>query len=279
MTQAKELFEAGKLNEAIEQVTNEVKADPVDTSRRTFLFELLCFAGQWERAEKQLDVIGHQSTQAGLGAMIYRANIKAENERRRLFAEGVQPHFLKEPPAYIDLNIAALSQLRQGQFAEARATLDKAEEERPAITGKLNGQEFQDFRDYDDFVAPVLELIVKDKYVWMPWEQIKSIEIKPPKQLRDLLWASAKVEALDGTIGEVYVPGLYAGTSESSDDQTRLGRLTDWEKLSDDLYRSVGLRMFRVGEEDKTLFEVQSIQFNSSAHSESAGQQTSTTSR
>jgi type VI secretion system protein ImpE len=265
MTQAKELFEAGKLNEAIEQVTNEVKANPLDTSRRTFLFELLCFAGDWERAEKQLDVVGHQSTQAELGAMIYRANIKAENERRRLFNEGVQPHFLKEPPAYIDLHISALNQARQGQLAEARATLNKAEEERPAISGKLNGEEFQDFRDYDDFVAPVLELIVKDKYVWMPFEQIKSIEIKPPKQLRDLLWASARVEALDGTIGEVYVPGLYSGTSEHSDDQARLGRVTDWQQLSDDLFRTVGLKMFRVDEEDKTLFEAQSVQFNSAS--------------
>jgi type VI secretion system protein ImpE len=270
MAQAKELLEAAKLNEAIEQVTSDVKANPVDTSRRTFLFELLCFAGQWERAEKQLDVIGHQSAQAELGAMIYRANIKAENERRRLFAEGVQPHFLKEPPAYIDLHIAALNQVRQGQLAEARATLDKAEEERPAISGKLNGQVFQDFRDYDDFVAPVLELIVKDKYVWLPFEQLKSLEILPPKQLRDLLWARARVEALDGTIGEVYVPGLYAGTSEHSDDQARLGRLTDWQKLSDDLYRTVGLRMFRVDDEDKTLFEVSSLQFNSAAQTTTA---------
>jgi type VI secretion system protein ImpE len=262
MVQSKALFEAGKLNEAIAQVTDEVKANPVDTSLRTFLFELLCFAGQWERAEKQLDVIGHQSTEAQLGAMIYRANIKAESERRRLFSEGVQPHFLKEPPAYIDLNIAALNQLRQGQLSEARDTLDRAEEERPAISGKLNGLEFDDFRDYDDFVAPALELIVKDRYVWLPFEQIKSIEIKPPKQLRDLLWASAKVEALDGTIGEVYVPSLYAGTSEHSDDQARLGRLTDWQKVSDDIYRTVGLRMFRVGEEEKTIFEAQSIQFN-----------------
>jgi type VI secretion system protein ImpE len=263
MAQAKELFEAAKLDEAIEQVTNEVKADPVDTSRRTFLFELLCFAGEWERAEKQLDVIGHQSAQAELGVMIYRANIKAEHERRRLFAEGVHPHFLKEPPAYVDLNITALNQLRQGQLAEARSTLDRAEEERPAISGKLDGQEFQDFRDYDEFIAPVLELIVKDKYVWMPFEQIKSIEISPPKQLRDVLWASARVEALDGTIGEVYVPGLYAGTSEYSDDQARLGRLTDWQKIGDDLYRTVGLRMFRVDDEDKTLFEVRSVEFKS----------------
>ena len=77
--------------------------------------------------------------------MVYRANMKAEEERRRVFAEGVQPHFLSEPPAYVDLHVAALSQIIRGEIAEARATLDRAEEERPAIAGKLDGQEFQDF--------------------------------------------------------------------------------------------------------------------------------------
>ncbi|MFN2531642.1 MAG: type VI secretion system accessory protein TagJ [Pyrinomonadaceae bacterium] len=261
MSVGKKLFEAGKLQEAIDQITNEVRADPADGSRRTFLFELLCFAGEWQRAEKQLDVLAHQSTAAELGVMIYRANIKAEQERRRLFTEGVQPHFLKEPPTYIDLNLAALNHVRKGEWAEARATLDQAEEARPAFSGKLNGEEFSDIRDNDDFVAPVLELIVKDKYVWMPIEQIKSLQISPPGKLRDLLWASARVEALDGTIGEVYMPSLYEGTSEHPDDQTKLGRLTDWQDLGGEVYRSVGLRMFRVDDQDKTLFEIESIQF------------------
>src|SRR5947209_9402883 len=137
MPQAKELFEAAKLRDAIEQLISEVKANPTDASRRTFLFELLCFAGEWDRAEKQLDVIGHQSTQAELGVMVYRANIKAERERRRLFEEGVQPHFLKEPPAYVDMHVAAINQMREGKLSEARATLDRAEEERPAISGKI----------------------------------------------------------------------------------------------------------------------------------------------
>lgn len=262
MAQAKELFEAAKLEEAIEQLISEVKANPTDTSRRTFLFELLCFAGDWDRAEKQLDVIGHQSAQAELGVMVYRANIKAERERQRLFREGVAPHFMKEPPAYVDLLVDAIKQMNEGKTEEARATLDRAEEERPAISGKIGEGEFQDFRDYDDFLAPVLELIVKDRYVWMPFEQIKSLSINPPKQLRDLIWASARVEALDGTIGEVYVPSLYAGTSEHADDQVRLGRMTDWKQVEGDVYRAAGLRLFLVDDADRTLFEVGNVEFN-----------------
>jgi type VI secretion system protein ImpE len=258
---AKDLLAAGQLNEAIEELLRHVKANPNDASSRTFLFELSCLVGDWDRAERQLDVIGHQSTEAQLGVMVYRANINAERERKRVFSEGVQPHFLREPPTYVDLHVEALNQVSRGKMEEARATLDRAEEERPVSPGKLNGQEFQDFRDYDDFVAPVLELIVKDKYVWLPFEQIKSMQISPPRQLRDMIWASARVEALDGTIGEVYVPTLYQATSNSDNDQLRLGRQTHWTEIGGNIYRAVGLRLFLIDDEDKTVFEAASVEF------------------
>ena len=261
MNEAKQLFAAGRIDEAIEQLLQVVKGNPNDDAARTFLFELSCLTGNWERAERQLDVIGHQSTKAQLGVMVYRANINAERERQRVFKEAVQPHFLREPPAYIDLHIEALRQLNAGQTAEARATLDRAEEERPAIAGRLNGKAFEDFRDYDDFVAPVLELVVKDKYVWLPLEQIKSIQISPPRQLRDMIWASARVEASDGTIGEVHMPTLYFGSNADETPQVRLGRMTDWKQLGDDLSAARGLRLFLVDGEDKTLFEATPIEF------------------
>jgi type VI secretion system protein ImpE len=98
--------------------------------------------------------------------------------------------------------------------------------------------------------------------VWLPLEQIKRLEISPPKQLRDMLWASARVEALDGTVGEVYMPTLYAGSTGSANDQVRLGRMTDWKQLSEDLYTAAGLRLFLVDGEDKSLFEATSVEFD-----------------
>ena len=268
MNEAKELLAAAQLDEAIAALLRQVKANPSDSASRTFLFELSCLSGDWDRAERQLDVIGQQSAEAQLGVMVYRANINAERERRRVFAEGTQPHFLREPPAYIDLCIEGLNQVNRGQMSEARTTLDRAEEERPAIAGTLGGKQFQDFRDYDDFIAPVVELIVKDKYVWLPFEQIKSIQISPPRQLRDMIWASARVEATDGTIGEVYMPSLYADTANSANDQLRLGRMTDSKQLGNELYRTLGLRLFLVDGEDKTLFEATPVEFSHSQQSE-----------
>ena len=34
-------------------------------------------------------------------------------------------------------------------------------------------------------VAPVLELIVKDKYVWLPLDQVRNLKTEPPKKLAE----------------------------------------------------------------------------------------------
>lgn len=268
MPSAKELLDAAKLKEAIDAVTQEVKANPADAKLRTFLFELLCFAGEWDRAEKQVDVIGAQNATAAMGVLVFRQNIKAERERQRLFADGVPPSFLKEPPEYVDRHVSAIDLLRIGKTDDARTLLDTAEEDRPAISGTIDGTPFEDIRDFNDLVGPVLELIVKDKYTWVPFEQIKSIEIPEPKTLRDLLWAPARILAVDGTVGEIFIPTLYAGSSAHENDLVKLGRMTDWKELGEGLYRGFGLRTLLVDGEEKGILEIRTIHLDTKAPEE-----------
>jgi type VI secretion system protein ImpE len=265
MATPRELYQAGQLSAATEALTVEVRANPTDGPRRIFLFELLSFAGEWDRAEKQIDVLGQAGPNEALAVQVYKANIQAERARERLFSEGLHPHFLNEPPPYVDRHLLAINRIREGNFAEARVLLDGAEDERPALSGTLNGRPFADFRDCDDVIGPVLELIVKDKYTWLPFEQIRRMEISPPSKLRDLVWARAKVEALDGTVGDVYVPSLYEGTRRNADDQLRLGRMTAWVPLAEDLSRGAGLKTFQVDENDVALFEARQVEFGPSS--------------
>jgi type VI secretion system protein ImpE len=262
MPNAKDLIATGNLAAAVQETTQQVRNHPADLTARITLFELLCLMGDLDRAEKQLDVVEQQRSQKDLGVQVYRNCLKAERERRRVFEQGIEPHFLGEPPAYVDLHMEAIACIREGKFSQAREVLDRAEEDRPALSGKFNGKLFQDFRDCNDLTAAVLEVVVHDKYTWLPLEQIRQIEIDPPKQLRDILWASARIISANEVKGEVIIPALYAGTSVSSDDSARLGRVTDWQKLSDDLYRGVGLRLFLVDETDHPLFELESIEFD-----------------
>src|SRR6266571_4683589 len=93
-----ELLQAGHLSAAIEELNQEVRSRPADIQRRTLLFELLCFAGDYQRAARQLDVIGHQSVTAEVGVQVYRNILTAEESRQRLFTEGLRPNFLFDPP-------------------------------------------------------------------------------------------------------------------------------------------------------------------------------------
>src|SRR5580692_5810444 len=50
-TTAKTLFEDGKVREAAKELTAYLRDRPADMAQRTFLFELLCFSGDFARAE------------------------------------------------------------------------------------------------------------------------------------------------------------------------------------------------------------------------------------
>lgn len=268
MATAKELFDSGQLQAAIDQLGAEVKARPADVGRRTFLFELLCFAGQWDRAEKQLDVIGQQDAKTEIAVQVYRNNIAAERHRRRVFADAVWPNFLVKPPDYVKLHLSAVAEIKEKNYAAAIQLLDRAEEERPALPGRFNDTPFEDFRDANDLTAPVLELIVQDQYTWLAFEQIRSLEISKPKQLRDLLWARARIETIDeigAFAGEAFIPALYNGSNENANEQIRLGRMTEWQAIGGELAAPAGLRMFLIDGNDQAIFDAERIEFASAA--------------
>src|SRR5579862_1337915 len=66
-----QLLRGGQLEEAIAALGTELRTQPQDAQRRTFLFELLCFAGEHERAQRQLDVVASASKEARMGALLY----------------------------------------------------------------------------------------------------------------------------------------------------------------------------------------------------------------
>lgn len=259
---AKELLEANHLSAAITALTQDVKKQPTDTRLRTFLFELLCFAGEYERAERQLDVVGHQNESAGIGVEVYRQLLKADKARQRWFAEGLKPTLLLEAPSWVQHQLEAGNRLRAHQTAEAKALLQQAVSTSPKLQGIVNGKPFIDFRDSDDRLGPFLEVFLREKYVWLPWEQIKKITIPKPTQLRDLLWTPATIEAGEGTAGDVFLPVLYAGSHSEEDDQLRLGKITDWRGLGDGLAGGVGQKTFLVDDSEMSILEIREIEFH-----------------
>jgi len=262
---AKELLDAGQLSAAIEQLNQDVRSHPTDSRQRTFLFELLCFAGDYVRAERQLDAIGQQEATAELGVQVYRNVLMAESARRRLFSEGLRPGFLLDPPPYVRLHLEAVNRLREDNRAEALALLEESDGARPPLKGRIDGQPFGDFRDGDDLLAPFLEVIVHNTYVWLPLAQIQSVKISVPRRLRDLIWIPAAIECYHEPVGDVLLPVLYPGSSEHADDRVKLGRMSDWKLLPDGPVLGVGQRLFFIDGQDRGMLEVRDIAFEAGA--------------
>jgi len=96
---AKELFAAGKVREAEKVLTAYLRDHPSDKAQRTFLFELLCFAGDYARAERQLAALAGGSVESETGAIVYYAALHAEKTRHELFEKQAFPTGPAESPA------------------------------------------------------------------------------------------------------------------------------------------------------------------------------------
>lgn len=231
---AKELFQAGKLAEAIQSLGTELRGNPSDTRRRTFLFELLCFAGEYDRAEKHLDILAQGSKDAELGTLLYRAALYAERTRDELFRK-------KEYPR------AAL----EGTAAAP-------------VSGVLNGKPFDSLEDGDPRIGARLEIFAAGQYMWIPLAHVASVEVQPPKRLRDLIWAPAILRTgpafKDKELGEVLLPVLAPFSYRHPDDAVRLGRMTEWQATEDGEQVPVGQKMLLADGDDFPILELRRLE-------------------
>jgi type VI secretion system protein ImpE len=230
---AGQLFQAGKLDQAVQALGVELRDNPTDAQRRTFLFELLCFSGAYDRAEKHLDILAQGNKDAQLGALLYQGALNGERTRSELFQK-------REYPKAADADSEPLA-------------------------GTLNGKPFTFFEDADPRIGAKLEVYAAGQYLWLPLAHIASIEVQPPKRLRDLLWAPALVRTGPGfkgcELGEVLLPVLTPLSYTHADDAVRLGRATVWEEIEDGATAPAGQKMFLVDEEEFPILELRRLEF------------------
>ncbi|HEX4000836.1 MAG TPA: type VI secretion system accessory protein TagJ [Pirellulales bacterium] len=258
---ASELFQAGKLDEAIAAQTAQVKASPGDQAKRLFLFELLAFAGELDRARRQIDALQYEELELQAATADYRKLLDAEETRRKVFREGLQPKFLEDvPPEHVRLRLEALHRLHEGNKVAATESLAQAAEAAPPINGKLNEKAFADLRDCDDLFGTVLEVFSQGNYFWVPLETIESIALMAPRFPRDLLWIKARLETAAGA-GQVFLPAIYPGSHGHPDQLVRLGRQTDWADDGGPVL-GLGLRMFLAGDDASTILEWRDVQID-----------------
>lgn len=257
---ANELYKAGKLKEATEAQIQTVKHNPADHGQRLFLFELAAFAGDLDRAQRQIDAVKYDEINLQMAVANYRKLIDSERKRRQLFSDGLKPKFLVEPPEHVQQRLDAINALRDNQPAEAAKLLESANSASESVPCLLNGKPVKGLRDGDDVFGSVLEGMAHGEYFWIPIEQISALAMNPPKFVRDLIWFPARLEIEHAESGEIFLPALYPDSFAHEDDAIKLGRSTDWQEIENGPIRGVGLRTFLVGEDALSLLEWRELQ-------------------
>jgi type VI secretion system protein ImpE len=254
-----ELIKAGKLSEARQQLVQEVKAAPADLGKRTTLCQVLCFGGEWDKAERHLDAISRQAPERETGVQVYRNLIGAERERLEVLSLRRRPAFLTEAPPWLDSYWSALEKMAAGASEEVERLFDDVKEQCSIISGTVNQTPFTGIRNTDSRLLLFLEAFVHERYIWIPFVSIREMILSPPKTLMDLLWVSASITAWSGITMNCYLPVLYAASSSHEDERVRLGHMTDWQALCGPFAKGIGQQVLQVGEMDMALLEIREL--------------------
>ena len=262
---AQEAVRAGDLDGALTQLQAEVRKRPADARLRTFLFQLLCVRGEWNRALTRLNVAGELDAGALLMVQTYREALRCEVYRAEVFAGKRMPMSLGEPDSWFAPLVQSLSVAAEGRAADAATLRQTAYDEAPAIAGKLNGEAFEWIADGDARMGPCLELIISGRYYWVPFHRIHSIVMEPPSDLRDFVWMPAQLTWANGGESVALIPSRYPGSEAAAvDPALRLARRTDWLEQSEGAYFGLGQRVFITDGGESGLLDGRRIELHNS---------------
>lgn len=229
---AQQLLADGKIEEALAEVQQFLRAKPADAASRAFLAQLLMVQGEWERAAKQVDSLAQINPHMAVEAQIARQCLVCETQRARVFERGADPTIMGEPDEWIGSLVGANKALVAGRLDKAAELRDAAFAGAPATGGRAGGEPFEWLADADERLGPVLEAFLQGTYYWIPVHRVARLEITAPKYLQDIVWASVTIATTAGGTVAGLMPVRYPG-APGPEDAHRLARATSFETVGD----------------------------------------------
>jgi type VI secretion system protein ImpE len=269
------------LAETLAELQQRVRSTPGDAALRTFLFQLLAVLGQWERAIAQLGVAGDLDKGRLDMVHMYREALKCEALRRAVFAGERTPVVFGDPEPWVALLLESLKRSAGGAHERAAQLRDEAFEAAPVTPGRRippgatgegdappAGEPFEWLADADSRLGPVLEAIVLGRYMWIPLHRIRRIDVEPPADLRDLVWAPAHFEWANGGEEVGLIPTRYPGTEAAEDDALRLAHRTEWQEVAPGTFFGLGQRLLSTDRGEFGLLEAGRIELDTAPAAE-----------
>jgi type VI secretion system protein ImpE len=159
----------------------------------------------------------------------------------------------------------------QGHGEQAAALRSRALDEAPASAGVAHThaakpdepagpgaeQAFTWIADADTRLGPVLEVIINGRYGWVPFVHLREVTIEPVTDLRDLVWAPAHLEFINGGDTVALLPVRYPGAV--NDAAMQMSRKTEWQDMQHGQFIGLGQRVLATDAAEFGLLELQRL--------------------
>ena len=259
------LFNQGNLKDALQQSNELVRDNPRSLEPRVLLAQLICFSGNWERAEKvinQLKTMDTDSEHAALTNLLDQM-VSAELQRKSVWLQGAVPEFAVEPDEATKKLLWAWNCRREGKTEEYSTALQWVLENSPTVNLNRDGQNLGVMRDLDDMTCTVLEAnSLYGSYYWLPLATISKVEVSMPTRPIDFLWNSARIKFTNDSEARMYLCGTYFSSFENGEDRFLLGRESEWQADQNGLEIGLGRKLFVAEDDEFTFFDFADIEFS-----------------
>lgn len=258
------LREAGSVSQALQSAETQVRRHPDAHEARWQLFQWLCVIGEWPRALKQLQVATQLAADFAQTAHVYRDLIRAEVFRVAVLKGEREPGALLAPPDWVSPLLEALMLAGNQDLSGADRCREQALSEAAAPAGTHDGAPIVWITDSDTRYGPTCEIVSAGRYAWLPFVQMRKLEMKPVAGLLNLIWRPATVALTEGTVCRGFVPVRYSG-SEHGNDTLRLARETRWANIGQTGVVALGQKTWMTDAGDIGLLDVTSLIFEHNA--------------
>lgn len=258
------LRETGSVSLALQAAEARVRQQPGALEARWQLFRWLCVVGDWPRALKQLQVATQLAVDFAQTAHVYRDLIRAEVFRVAVLKGEREPGALLESPSWVQLLVDALRLAQEENLDGEDRCREQALSEAAAPAGMRDGARFGWISDSDTRYGPTCELISAGRYAWLPFAQMRKLEMPPVTGLLDLIWRPITVTLIDGTVCRGFTPARYSGSGHGGD-ALQLARETHWTDTGQTGVIALGQKTWMTDADDVGLLDITSLTFEQSA--------------
>ncbi|WP_455820022.1 type VI secretion system accessory protein TagJ [Pseudomonas cerasi] len=255
------------LSETLADVTREIQANPANADLRAAFVQLLCLAGNWSRAQTQLQAWLALSPQAQPTVNLLQQAIAGERQREAVLRGEAQPVLPGSAWHWCDTLLAALQTETAGAFQRGSALRAEALDLAAAIPGTAAQQDqatgFNWLMDGDSRFGPVCEVINQGRYYWLPFAAIREMAFQAPASVTDLVWRHTRVQLVDGSEQVCQIPARYP-LRPDADERILRASITEWQPLGDDPNQFIGQgqKMWLSDSAEFSLLNLQQVMFD-----------------